>query len=76
MKQIPNEFKTVKIEGEVYFPGTYPLEPNDTLSELINRAGGLKKDAFINGALFKREIAKQEQQKRFMKANNQLKKKI
>jgi protein involved in polysaccharide export with SLBB domain len=76
VKQIPNEFKTVKIEGEVYFPGTYPLEPSDTLSELISRAGGLKKDAFINGALFKRDIAKQEQQKRFMKANNQLKKNL
>ena len=76
VKQIPNEFKTVEIEGEVYFPGLYPLEPGDTLSDLIDRAGGLKSDAFVKGTLFQRAAAKLEQQKRFIKANNQLKKNL
>jgi protein involved in polysaccharide export with SLBB domain len=44
---LPNN---VVIEGQVLYPGTYSLERRDeTLSELIDRAGGLTSDAFVAG---------------------------
>ncbi|MFC2075742.1 SLBB domain-containing protein [candidate division KSB1 bacterium] len=45
----------VSIEGEVRFPGYYPLESRqETLSQLIERAGGFTDKAFMQGALFVR----------------------
>ncbi|MEZ5357636.1 MAG: SLBB domain-containing protein [Candidatus Zixiibacteriota bacterium] len=47
--------RTVKIEGEVRFPGEYSLTHNDeTLWELLHRAGGFTKKAFPVGTVFKR----------------------
>jgi polysaccharide biosynthesis/export protein len=42
--------KTFTLEGFVRFPGVYPLNTDETLSSAINRAGGLKDNAFANGA--------------------------
>ena len=42
--------KTFTLEGFVRFPGRYPLNTDETLSSAINRAGGLKDNAFANGA--------------------------
>lgn len=48
--------KTVLIEGEVLFPGTYTLTTkNDRISDLIKRAGGLTPRAYRDGASLKRE---------------------
>lgn len=42
----------VSIEGEVLYPGTYTLSgKNERLSDIINRAGGLKSSAFAEGAV-------------------------
>ena len=41
--------KTFTLEGFVRFPGVYPLNTGETLSSAINRAGGLKDNAFANG---------------------------
>ncbi len=44
---LPNN---VVIEGQVLYPGTYTLERRDeTLSEIIDRAGGLTSDAYMAG---------------------------
>ncbi len=44
---LPNN---VVVEGQVLYPGTYSLERRDeSLSELIDRAGGLTSDAFMAG---------------------------
>jgi len=41
---------TVKIEGEVRYPGEYALKfQNERLSDVIERAGGLRKSAFLLG---------------------------
>lgn len=45
----------VEIEGEVKFPGIYPIEPGETLSSVISRAGGLSELAFPEGSVFLRE---------------------
>lgn len=43
---------TVRIEGEVLYPGTYTLSAkNERLSDIINRSGGLKSSAFAEGAV-------------------------
>jgi protein involved in polysaccharide export with SLBB domain len=46
---------SVTLEGEVRFPGRYPIEPGETLSALIARAGGLTDLAFAEGSVFLRD---------------------
>ncbi len=44
--------KNIKIEGEVLFPGSYTLgKKNESITEIIKRAGGLTKEAFPEGAV-------------------------
>jgi polysaccharide export outer membrane protein len=48
--------RTVSISGEVKYPGRYTLQKKtETLRELIERAGGLTKDAYANGVSFYRQ---------------------
>ncbi len=43
--------RTVKISGEVFYPGVFSLERKDeTISALITRSGGIKPDAYLVGA--------------------------
>jgi polysaccharide export outer membrane protein len=49
--------QTVRIAGEVRFPGAYALEGRgETLGHLLRRAGGVAHDAFVKGAIFIRRI--------------------
>jgi polysaccharide biosynthesis/export protein len=52
---------TVVLEGEVKFPGTYPFEPGETLSNVLARAGGLTDLAFPEGSVFLREGLRQRE---------------
>ncbi|WP_290968039.1 MULTISPECIES: SLBB domain-containing protein [Gracilimonas] len=46
-----NEQRFISIEGEVEFPGTYTiLSENERLSTVIERAGGLTREAYAAGA--------------------------
>ena len=51
----------VKIQGEVRFPGEYLLQNGEKISALIERAGGLTEDAFLDGAVFTRQNVKQRE---------------
>lgn len=51
----------VKVQGEVRFPGEYLLQNGEKLSALIDRAGGLTEDAFLDGAVFTRQNVKQRE---------------
>lgn len=53
---------TVTIEGEVRFPGEYPISRGATLCQLVKRAGGLSDGAYPFGAVFIRERVRQQQQ--------------
>ncbi len=55
------------IEGQVRFPGTYPIAKGETLSSLIERAGGYTDKAYLKGAVFTRESAKEVQTDRLNK---------
>ena len=56
--------RAATISGEVLFPGTYPIRRGETLSSLIERAGGYTERAYLRGAVFTRESAKAVQQRR------------
>ncbi len=48
--------RQVTLRGEVYYPGVYTLErPDERLSDVVERAGGLKPTAFPTGARIVRE---------------------
>jgi polysaccharide export outer membrane protein len=53
---------TVKIEGEVRFPGEYVTYRGDTLGHLVQRAGGLTAQAYPEGAVLLRESLRKEEE--------------
>jgi protein involved in polysaccharide export with SLBB domain len=58
-----NDQETVTLRGEVRFPGTYTIRPNETLKSVLERAGGLTPYAFPQGAVFTRvELKRREQE--------------
>jgi protein involved in polysaccharide export with SLBB domain len=61
---VPQEKRTqfVTLGGEVKVPGYYQLTNGETLNQLIQRAGGLARDAFIYGTVFSRESTRRQQQ--------------
>ncbi len=56
-----NATDTVTLIGEVFYPGSYLISPNETLSSVIKRAGGFTNESFIRGAVFTRESIKQKE---------------
>jgi protein involved in polysaccharide export with SLBB domain len=66
IRSIPElEFDRVaSISGQVRFPGIYPIQKGETLSSLIERAGGFTEKAYLRGARFTRASAKVIQQQR------------
>ena len=56
--------RAATISGEVKFPGTYPIRRGETLSSVIERAGGYTERAYLKGAVFTRESAKAIQRER------------
>ncbi len=55
---------SVEIDGEVRFPGKYPISKGETLSSLIERAGSYTDEAYLKGAIFTRESAMEVQRRR------------
>ena len=51
----------VRIEGEVASPGIYSAKPDETLPNLIAKAGGLTRNAYMYGAAFYREEVRKSQ---------------
>ena len=56
--------KFVRLEGEFKGAGVYSVSPNETLYDLVQRAGGLTGKAYLYGASFTRETARVFQQQR------------
>jgi protein involved in polysaccharide export with SLBB domain len=54
--------ESVVLRGEVRFPGTYTIQPGETLKSVIERAGGLTQYAFPQGAVFTRVDLKRREQ--------------
>jgi len=66
----------VEIKGEVYFPGTYPVNENESLTSLIKRAGGLKEKASLKNIFFQRTSIIESELRRFEEAQANLRKQL
>jgi polysaccharide biosynthesis/export protein len=55
--------ETVLLEGEVKFPGEYPIERGETLRSVVARAGGLTPLAFAGGSVFTRETLRERERR-------------
>ncbi|MCX8111361.1 MAG: SLBB domain-containing protein [Syntrophorhabdaceae bacterium] len=53
----------VTLSGEVWFPGRYIIKKGETLSSIIERAGGYTDRAYLRGAVFTRKRVRDLQQK-------------
>ena len=67
------EARTVTIGGEVKFPGEYEVTRGETMSQLIERAGGFTKNAFPYGSVFTRVKIQQREQAQYDRLLLQLK---
>ena len=54
--------ETISLEGQFVFPGVYVFEKGETLSSVIQRAGGFTSEAFVEGSVFLRESLRQREQ--------------
>lgn len=68
--------EAIRITGEVKHPGTYDLMRGDTLSSVIQRAGGLTPDAYPPGAIFSRESERKREEAKFRAAAQDLERTI
>ena len=56
-----SEPEIVRLEGEVRFPGDYPIARGETLSSVIARAGGLTPLGYASGSVFTRESLRERE---------------
>jgi protein involved in polysaccharide export with SLBB domain len=57
------QVRVVRVQGEVKAPGIYQLRADDTLPDLIAKAGGTTRSAYIYGTIFSRESIREQQEK-------------
>ena len=56
---------SITVSGEIMHPGTYGIEEGERLSSILERAGGLRSDAYPYGAIFERlQVRELEQRNR------------
>jgi protein involved in polysaccharide export with SLBB domain len=65
VKRIPDwkDERYIDVSGEVAFPGKYSIKKGETLSSVLERAGGYTDNAYLRGAVFTREDVRRLQQK-------------
>jgi protein involved in polysaccharide export with SLBB domain len=66
----------VTLAGEVRFPGTYTIQPGETLHSVVDRAGGLTEFAFVEGSLFTRVELKRREQEQLDRLANRMRTEI
>lgn len=74
IKRLPEWVKQMRVEiaGEVRFPGTYSIVRGETLSQLLQRAGGLTEYAFPEGTRFTRQQLVEKERKQLQLMARQL----
>lgn len=75
---IPNWQENVKVElkGELKFPGTYTIRRGETLTELLERAGGFSQFAEQKAAVFTRASIKEQEEKQLARLSTELRRDI
>ncbi len=71
-----SENKTILIAGEVTRPGEYSLLSGDTVSTLIERAGGMTEQAYPAGGIFSRESERRAEEMRFREAAQDMQRRL
>ncbi len=66
----------VTIDGEVARPGPYVIRGGERLASLIERAGGLRADAYLPATVFVRQSVRQVEQERLDQSRARLKEEI
>ncbi|MCS6854488.1 MAG: SLBB domain-containing protein [Elioraea sp.] len=69
---IDRDLGPVRLAGEFVRPGLYEIRRGERLSDLIQRAGGLTREAYPYGAVFTRETVRIRQQEGFERAARDL----
>ena len=64
--------KAIEILGEVSKPGTYTINEDERVLDIINRAGGFTKRAYPDGIVFTREQVAQQQKQAFLRTAEDL----
>jgi protein involved in polysaccharide export with SLBB domain len=72
IRPVEKQSVLVRIEGEVASPGSYYMPPNTPLEEVLQKAGGLTKRAFVFGTRFERTSVRRQQRESFNDAIQQL----
>jgi len=69
IRRIPNWSygDVVSLTGAIVFPGEYPIAPGESLSSILERAGGLNPVAFAEGAILVKTSAKKREQEQIRK---------
>ncbi len=67
---------TVEIKGEVLYPGVYSIEKGETITDLIERAGGLTERAYPFAAFFSREKIRVVQREQLDKRAEELERRL
>jgi protein involved in polysaccharide export with SLBB domain len=61
---LAEQTKLVTLDGEFVHSGVYSARPDETLKELVERAGGIGPKAYLYGSMFTRESVRVAQQAR------------
>jgi protein involved in polysaccharide export with SLBB domain len=74
IKPIPQwvEPGVIELTGEVRFPGKYPIHQGETLSSVLQRAGGFTNLAFVEGAVYIREELKKREKEQLERLASRL----
>ena len=75
---IPNWQENVKVtlKGELKFPGTYTIRRGETLTHLLERAGGFSDFAEQKAAVFIRQSVKQQEQQQLARLATELRRDV
>lgn len=78
VRTVPNWklYRTVKVYGEVNYPGVYTIRDGETLSSVLERAGGFTEKAYPRGAIVTRESVRRAQEKQIEEMVNRLEKEL
>ncbi len=69
-------YRTVRVQGEVMYPGVYTIQKGEKLTDLIELAGGYTDESFLPGATFTRTSVQRKQQQRIDEMIDRLEKQL
>jgi len=78
VREIPQwrEQEYMDVRGEVLFPGRYPIRQGETLADIVQRAGGLTRHAFIEGAVFVRKKLRERESEQLSRMADNLEREL